>query len=364
MSDFSTPALIQSVFGDALSKYTSSLLCKVCLDYELDFSELSAKYMDSDDGMSFFTTSQAHEIRKVPVQTEKKPKTARTPKEDKKPCIGQTSKGGPCKFAAMPGSEMCGIHQRKSEGLKPEKKPKEAKEPKQPKKKSQDPKHTHELTEESVEDCELCQSHGNIMDTGLTEMTFDASVDGGVSIQDRLSAILSETEEAPEKIEEAPEKIEEAPEKIEEAPKKIEEAPEKIEEAPEKIEEAPKKIEEKKSGFIRPKVRGKRPIAAPAPEPKPVETVAGPSKPAIIEDDVDSIRSKLRMILAQANEDSEEESEDEAFDEDAVRSRLALKLTEGFEEEEDEMDIDQMCDTPDSQGKLRDAWASLKIDEE
>ena len=70
------------------------------------------------------------------------------------------------------------------------------------------------------------------------------------------------------------------------------------------------------------------------------------------------------MILAQANEDSEEESEDEAFDEDAVRSRLALKLTEGFEEEEDEMDIDQMCDTPDSQGKLRDAWASLKIDEE
>jgi len=369
-ANFSTAALIQSVFGEALSKYTSSLLCKVCLDYELDFKELSEKYMDSADGMSFFTTSQTHEILKTPIQTEKRAKVARVPKEDKKPCVGQTSKGGPCKFAAMSGSDMCGIHQRKTEGLKPEKKPKEAKEPKQPKKKSQDAKHNHELTEEAVEDCELCQSHGNVMNTGLTDAKFEASVDGGVSIQDRLNAILSDEDEAPEKNEEAPEKAEEAPEKIEEVPEKTEEAPEKIEEVPEKIEEAPahvfKKPEEKTSGFIRPRVRGKRPVVVP--EPKPVESVAGPSKPDKKDDDTDNIRSKLRMILAQANEDSDDE--EEAFDEEEVRTRLTQKLSSGFdmnhkgESDEDEMDIDQMCDTPDSQGMLRDAWAALKIDDE
>ena len=81
-ANFSTAALIQSVFGEALSKYTSSLLCKVCLDYELDFKELSEKYMDSADGMSFFTTSQTHEILKTPIQTEKRAKVARVPKED------------------------------------------------------------------------------------------------------------------------------------------------------------------------------------------------------------------------------------------------------------------------------------------
>ena len=349
MSDFSTPALIQCVFGEALSKYTSSLLCKVCLDYELDFKEVSEKYMDSADGMNFFTTSQTHEVLKTPVPKEKKAKVARVPKEDKKPCIGQTSKGGPCKFAAMPGSDMCGIHQRKSEGLKPEKKPKEAKEPKKPKKKSQDAKHTHELTEEAVEDCELCQSHGNVMNAGLPDAKFEATVDGGVSIQDRLNAILSEddeTEEAPEKIEEAPEKIEEAPEKIEEAPAKV---------------FVFKKPEEKKSGFIRPKPRGKRPVVAP--EPKPIEDTAGPSKPEKKEDDTEGIRSKLRMILAQANEDSDDE--EESFDEEEVRARLTQKLSGGFdmESDEEEIDIEQLCDTPDSQNKLRDAWASLKFED-
>ena len=355
---FSTPELIHSIFGDALEKYTSSLLCKVCLDYDLDFKELSEKYMDSAEGMSFFTTSQTHEIH----TEKKKVKTVRVSKDEKKPCIGQTSKGGPCKFAAMPGSDMCGIHQRKSEGLKPEKKPKEAKEPKQSKKKSQDAKHTHELTEDSVEDCELCQSHGNVMNIGLTDAKFEASVDGGVSIQDRMSAILSDADET----EEVPAKIEEAPAKIEEVPAKTEEVPAKIEEVPAKIEEAPAKVEEKKSGFIRPKPRGKRPVVAP--EPKPVESVAGPSKPEKKEDDTEGIRSKLRMILAQANEDSDDE--EEAFDEEEVRARLTNKLSGGFdmengeESDEEEMDIDQMCDTPDSQNKLRDAWASLKIEDD
>lgn len=387
MSDFSTPELIQAVFGDALSKYTSSLLCKVCIDYELDFAELSARYTETADGMSFFTTSQAHEIQKGrSAATDKKPKVPRVAKEDKIPCIGQTSKGGPCKFAAMTGSEMCGIHQRKSEGLKPEKKPKEPKEPKKSKKKSSNPVHTHELTEDTVEDCDLCQSHGNVLNKGLAGAEFEASVEGGVSIQDRLKAIISETEEVPEKTVEVPEKTVEVPEKTVEVPKKTVEVPKKAvevpkkavevparwsDEVPDKTEEVPKKViefvknieEQKQSGFIRAKVRGKRP------EPKPVEDVAGPSIPVNKADDgTEDIRSKLRMILAMANEDSDSDEEDTEFDEEDAKARLAQKLSEGFEMDEDEemddeMDIEQMCDTPESQAALQDAWASLKIEE-
>ena len=163
---FATPELIQSIFGNALTKYTSSLLCKVCLDYNLDFLELSTKYMDSAEAMSFFTTSQTHEIHRAP-KVEKKPrepKTERKPKEEKRPCTGVTTKGA-CKFAAMPGTDMCGIHQRKADGVKTEKKPKEPKEPKEPKKakKAPPPNHNHGLEEES-EDCELCSTHGSILD--------------------------------------------------------------------------------------------------------------------------------------------------------------------------------------------------------
>ena len=44
----STLELVKSVFGDALEKYTSGLLTAVCSDYELDFQELSQKYMDGN----------------------------------------------------------------------------------------------------------------------------------------------------------------------------------------------------------------------------------------------------------------------------------------------------------------------------
>ena len=323
-SAFATPALIQSIFGEALSKYTSSLLCKVCDDYNLNFEEVSAKYMESADGMSFFTTSKIQEVQKKP----KAPKGEKKPKEEKRPCTGQTTKGQ-CKFAAMPGSDLCGIHQRKADGVKPEKKPKVegAEKPKKaPKTKATDPKHTHPLTEES-EDCELCSTHGNVMNPELPKQDFEEAEARAKVVWAKMKA---------EKNEES------------------------------KAEEKPKT-----SGFIRPPIRKKK-----VQSPVVSEDEAGPSEPKKVSDDSDSIRNKLRMILANAEQESEDEEDVLAGqmnglsmspkgDEEDMTARLTAKLAKSFGmESEEEVDLEQMCDTPESQHRLRDAWADLQEEEE
>ena len=312
-SAFATPALIQSIFGEALSKYTSSLLCKVCDDYNLNFEEVSAKYMESADGMSFFTTSKIQEVQKKP----KAPKGEKKPKEEKRPCTGQTTKGQ-CKFAAMPGSDLCGIHQRKADGVKTEKKPKvdgEEKPKKTPKTKATDPKHTHPLTEES-EDCELCSTHGNVMNPELPKQDFEEAEARAKLVWAKMKA---------EKKEET------------------------------KAEEKPKT-----SGFIRPPIRKKKVQS---------EDEAGSSEPKKVPDDSDSIRNKLRMILANAEQESEDEEDGLSMspkgDEEDMTARLTAKLAKSFDmESEEEVDLEQMCDTPDSQHRLRDAWADLQEEEE
>jgi len=319
----STIELVQSVFGDALEKYTSGLLTAVCSDYDLDFQELSARYMDGD-----FFTKQAPHLQK---SRESKPRVPKAPKAEKKACTGLTSKGGPCKFAALGDSELCGIHQRKAEGGASDPKPKVEKVPKEKKVKAKkvDPKHSHPLTEES-EDCELCQTHGNVMDKKMPDATFEAVTEDEVSIKDRLKAILAASDdEEPEKMETEP-----VPEP-EPEPKKSEAGPSE-----------PKKV----GGFIRPKVRGQK-VA------KRVEAIEPVPEPVM--DEADSIRDRLKAILINAGEDSEDD-----FDEDEAKDRLTMKLASKFDEDPDEMDMDQMCDSPTSQAQLREAWADMTLEEE
>jgi len=336
----STIELVQSVFGDALEKYTSGLLTAVCSDYELDFQELSARYM----GGNFLQKSR-----------ESKPRVPKAPKAEKKACTGLTSKGGPCKFAALGDSELCGIHQRKAEGGGSEPKPRVEKVPKEKKVKAKkvDPKHSHPLTEES-EDCELCQTHGNVMDKKMPDATFEAVTEDEVSIKDRLKAILAASDdEEPEKMETEPvpePEPEPEPEKMETEPVP-EPEPKKSEPEPEpKKSEAGPSEPKKVGGFIRPKVRGQK-VA------KRVEAIEPVPEPVM--DEADSIRDRLKAILINAGEDSEDD-----FDEDEAKDRLTMKLASKFDEDPDEMDMDQMCDSPTSQAQLREAWADMTLEEE
>jgi hypothetical protein len=354
---FATPELIQSIFGDALTKFTSSILCKICLDYNLDFKELSEKYMDCEEAMSFFTTSQTHEVQNGPKPEKKprEPKPEKKPKEEKRPCAGQTSQGA-CKFAAMAGKDLCGIHQRKADGIKTEKKPREPKEPKEPKKakKAPAPNHTHTLTEES-EDCQLCDTHGNILDAAVTEAKYEAAA-GGVSIHDRLKAILDEADEE-EEVEKAEEP--EEPEKVAEPEFTEEEVAYRT-----KVNEALVTEKATKKTFIRPKMRGAKKtekVAEPKPEDVASTSAAEPEKAEELD-----LRDKLRLILANANgEDSESEEDSVAdYDDEELKERLTAKLALSFGEEEDEIDLEQMCDSPNSQHRMREAWADAMSDED
>jgi hypothetical protein len=351
---FATPELIQTVFGPSLTKYTSSLICKICEDYNLDFDELSEKYMGTPEALSFFTTSKLHEVEKESKpRVKRQPKGEKAPKEARKPCVGQTSKGDPCKFAAMPDSELCGIHQRKSEGVKPDKKEKpevEKKTKKSAKAKKVDSVHTHKPDVDGT-DCELCESHGNIIEPGLTEKTFDATVEDGSDIRAKLQAILEAEAEDEDSIE--------AP--VEVAP--VEVAP--VEVAP---VETPV-VDPSKKKYIRPAIRGKKAkinlaeaaAAARKSYEESVKSEAGPSEPEKVDEPAD-IRSKLKAIMAATHTDSE--SEDEDFGEE-TQSRLVAKLSEKFDSDsEDDGNLEQMCDSPTSQRILREAWADIEGEEE
>jgi hypothetical protein len=159
-----------------------TLLEKVAKDYSLPLEELKEKYLGEN-------IEVPKEIKKV-----KKPKEP----ADKKMCTGLTAKGQPCKFAAVEGGCLCGIHIRKESGepRKP-KEPKEPKEPKKVKKVKTVPEHNHK-PEEPSETCELCESHGDGLKPELTKAEFEAVEEEGKSIQDRLRAILAEAEEDPE----------------------------------------------------------------------------------------------------------------------------------------------------------------------
>lgn len=340
--------LAQNLFADSLSKYTSSLLTKISEDYSLDFDDLSEKYMKNSD---FFTQVKPEVQIDLEKKVRKKREKSETPKEPKTPCTGLTSKGSPCTFAAAPGSELCGIHLRKLEGgAKNEKLPKEPKAPKKEKKSKITPVHNHPLTEEKIDGCEVCETHGNVAAPEMTTKEFEAVTADGANIRDKLKAILAaETEEQAEEL--APEKPAE-PEISEEEREAAEKEAAyrlKVKAALEaqKAEEAKTEVRpaspEKPKSFIRPKMR--------KPVEKKTEDVAGPSQ------------SNLEKVLTWEDEVAAEKFE--KSEEEDIRARLAVAMSGAESDEEmDGEDLDQLCDTPTSADRLRTAFSELNMDEE
>ena len=124
------------------------------------------------------------------------------PKPTKQPCPHSTSKGSPCKKYCVPGAQTCKVHGKPP---KPAKTPKpkvvkqhctgtnmrgnpckgkcvpdqtwcERHDPSMPvkekkgKKKKVVPEHNHGIGVEPLVPCELCETHGNIFDGGVTEV--------------------------------------------------------------------------------------------------------------------------------------------------------------------------------------------------
>ena len=243
----------------------SQLLSQVQMDFGIQES-LVVKYLGSPPPSalpmpSFVTASPPQDKKKRQVKE----------KAEGEQCTAVTAKGQ-CKFAVKCDG-LCGIHLRKKEkesGAGPSE-PKAPKVPKAPKaKKAEAPKHSHPLTEES-ETCMVCETQGNVMKPEMTKAEFEAVAEDGKSIQERLAAILANSDEDEEDEE--------------------------------------------------------------------------PTEPEILE------------------EPEPAEEEDEEAEVVSLRAKLAKMVAEEDEMEEEEVDVEQMCDTPPSQAKLSALMDKLSMAE-
>lgn len=164
---------------DILAKALSDVLARVAADYRLDHAELVSKYLSWD-----------------PIKPQPQPQ----PQPPSQLCTAKTAKGAPCKYKPQKGSCVCKIHAAKVSPEAPEpaweapEAPKTSKKKKTPKKaKAPAPEHSHALTEDLSPDnvCQLCDTHGSVLDPGMPEAEFEL-VDDEPDLAARLKAILSE----------------------------------------------------------------------------------------------------------------------------------------------------------------------------
>lgn len=194
-------------FTDAINALVAErdrvFLVSVAERYKLPFEELSKLYLETaEQAIKVPRKYKKREPKSVAVAVvtegaEPVPKPAKVPKAkaEKQCCTAQTSKKEPCKFSALKGEVFCKRHLKQSLGEAPEK---EASKPaKKAAKKAEQPVHTHALTG-TDEDCELCQSHGNPLETAEAAFEVVAPHTGPIkqlTVAERLAALMAETDE-------------------------------------------------------------------------------------------------------------------------------------------------------------------------
>ena len=197
-----------SVFANAVDALVAErdrlFIERVCADYGLKFEELNAKYLETAsmaikvprkykkrEPKMVTVTNEAGEVVNTPAKVPKEPKA----KAEKQSCTACTSKKEPCKFSALKGEVFCKRHLAATKATEPGAPPKAPKP-----KKAEAPVHTHELTAEVREDCELCQSHGN----PLAESEDFELVVEPLSLAERLASLMEDSadEEDDEEAEE------------------------------------------------------------------------------------------------------------------------------------------------------------------
>jgi len=136
---------------------------RVAKDYNLDFAELSAKYLEVSEAAIKVPRKYTKKAKVVTVETaegETKPVKAAKPAAEKQCCTAHTSKKEPCKFSALKGEVFCKRHLRASLG--------EPAEPKAPKAKKAakpaEPVHSHPVDQEAVDPCVVCEKYGKPLD--------------------------------------------------------------------------------------------------------------------------------------------------------------------------------------------------------
>lgn len=104
--------------------------------------------------------AEGEDTCKVHSRPPKAPKVPKAPRAPKSVCTGMNLRGNPCKRKCMDGETFCDRHD-----------PAAPKKEKKGKAKGNKvvPMHNHTIGEEPLVPCELCQTHGDMFDPGVTE---------------------------------------------------------------------------------------------------------------------------------------------------------------------------------------------------
>ena len=135
-------------------------------------------------------------VSSPPVEKEKKKKNkkeeapAPAKKKNAEKCSALTAKGNPCKNKAIDG-ELCRVHSKSknAESKSVDSTKKKSKKAEKTKKMKEVPEHNHVLTEETHEDCNVCEEHGNMASVCQDEDGFE-----DVDIAEKLKQCLNSIE--------------------------------------------------------------------------------------------------------------------------------------------------------------------------
>jgi hypothetical protein len=196
------------MFDEILRRELTAVLARVAEGEGLDVNYLMSTYLPVD--ITPATVLETKEkaapkkkrAAKVSVNPEPNEASGSTPAK----CTSTTAKGKKCSLKAVDGECMCRVHLKAAskpaaparvprgpavkpprEEDKPVRKPKKVK-------KTEQPKHTHELDEETHEDCELCQTHGSAMADTDEEEEFETVFSPPRTIRERLANIVKTQE--------------------------------------------------------------------------------------------------------------------------------------------------------------------------
>jgi len=179
-------------FETQLFLFGQQLLAQVAQDNNLDHGAMVKKYLSKPDGGSApINNGQNIPAPMLVMASQEKARKPRKVNPDKVMCKGVTAKGQPCKFAAQTGCEFCKKHSEEGNN----------KAPKAPKAQKA-PEHNHTPGEVPTEVCGVCESHGDITKPGLTEEEFKLE-EGNIrsKLQEILRAASDSEPENPEETE-------------------------------------------------------------------------------------------------------------------------------------------------------------------
>ncbi len=180
------------MFVPALEKYTTNLLSRIAVDYNIPAYELVNKYMTRPEELLKVKKPRAPKDPNAP------PKATKVPLEERPMCPSLTGKKTPCKNRCLPGSDKCHLHSVTLPNGEP-KPPKPPRVPKVKASKSQ-PSHTHAPLVAPDGPCGLCDTHGDAANPSLVNVPFESNQDG-MTLQERLRMIMAMSDDIQDELE-------------------------------------------------------------------------------------------------------------------------------------------------------------------